>query len=40
MLNYFIEYNRYLNIIGIIVITAIAFPFSKNRRAINYRLLV
>ena len=40
MLNYFIEYNRYLNIIGIIVISAIALLFSKNRRAINIRLLV
>ena len=40
MLNYFIEYNRYLNIIGIIVIAAIAFLFSKNRRAINLRLLL
>lgn len=29
MLNYFIEYNRYLNIIGIIVIAAIALLFSK-----------
>ena len=40
MLNYFIEYNRYLNIIGIIVIAAIALLFSKNRRAINMRLLL
>ena len=40
MLTYFIEYNRYLNIIGILVIALIAFIFSKNRRAINLRLIL
>ena len=39
MLNYFIEHNRYLNIIGILVIALIAFAFSKNRKAINLKLI-
>ncbi len=39
MLNYFIEYNRYLNIVGIAVIFLIAYLFSKNRKAINFRLI-
>lgn len=37
--NYFIEYNRYLNIVGIAVIFVVAYLFSFNRRAINYRLV-
>ncbi len=40
MLSYFIEYNRYLNIVGILVIALIAYAFSKNRRAINLRLIL
>jgi concentrative nucleoside transporter, CNT family len=39
MLNYLIEHNRYLNLIGIAVILAIAFIFSKNRQAINFRVV-
>ena len=39
LLNYFIEYNRYLNIIGIAVIFAVAYLFSFNRRAINFRVV-
>lgn len=39
MLAYFLEHNRYLNLLGIILITVIAFLFSKNRYAINIRLL-
>lgn len=38
MIAYLIEHNRYLNLVGILVITAIAFLFSHNRRAINIRL--
>ncbi|OQA36151.1 MAG: Nucleoside permease NupX [Candidatus Dependentiae bacterium ADurb.Bin331] len=37
---YLLEYNRYMNIIGIFVVLAIAFLFSKNRRAINYKLVI
>lgn len=37
---YFIDYNRYLNIIGIFVILLIAFLFSKNRSKISYKLII
>lgn len=40
LLDYFIEYNRYCNIIGIVVVLAIAYLFSKNRAAIRPRLIV
>ena len=40
MFAYLLEYNRYLNIIGIIVIAAIAWAFSHNRKAINKRLVL
>lgn len=40
MLNYFIEHNRYLNIIGIIIIAFIALLFSKNRKAIDLKLIL
>lgn len=40
MISYLIEYNRYLNIIGIIVISLIAYAFSKNRKAINPRVVL
>lgn len=40
MLNYFIEYNRYLNVLGILVITGIAYLFSHNRKAIKVRVLI
>lgn len=39
-LNYLLEYNRYMNILGIIVILAIAALFSKNRSAINIKLVL
>lgn len=39
MFSYLLEYNRYLNIVGILFITFIAFAFSKNRRAIDVRLI-
>jgi CNT family concentrative nucleoside transporter len=37
---YFIEYNRYLNILGIIVVLALATLFSKKRPSINKRLII
>lgn len=37
---YLLEHNRYLNIAGILVILGIAWLFSKNRKAINYRLIL
>ncbi len=37
---YFLEYNRYLNVVGIFTIIGVAFCFSRNRRMINYRLIV
>lgn len=40
LLAYFLEYNRFLNIIGIGVIFAVAYLFSRNRSAINYRLII
>lgn len=40
MFNYLLEYNRYLNIIGIISIAGVALFFSENRKAINKRLVL
>lgn len=40
MISYLIEYNRYLNIIGILVIALIAYAFSKNKKAINPRVVL
>jgi CNT family concentrative nucleoside transporter len=39
MLSYFLEYNRYLNLVGIVVILAIATLLSRKRNAINVRLV-
>lgn len=39
ILSYFLEHNRFLNIIGIITIIGIAVAFSRDRRAINYKLV-
>jgi len=39
-LSYFLEYNRYLNILGIAIILFIAWLFSKNRSKINFRLVL
>ena len=39
-INYLIEYNRYLNILGVFVILAIAILFSRNLSRINYKLLI
>jgi concentrative nucleoside transporter, CNT family len=40
MITYLLEHNRYCNILGIFVILALAFLVSRNRKAINYRLIV
>ncbi len=40
MFEYFFEHSRYLNLIGIIVVLAIAWLFSKNRPKINYCLIL
>ncbi len=40
MITYLLEYNRYCNIFGIIVILLIAMAMSAHRRAINWRLVV
>lgn len=37
---YFIEHNRYLNVVGIIVILSLSFLFSRNRSKINYKLII
>ncbi len=37
--NYFLEYNRYLNFGGILFILGIAYTFSRNRNAINWKLV-
>jgi len=38
--DYFVEYNRYMNILGILLILFIAFVFSKKRSHINFRLVL
>ena len=39
LLEYLLQHNRYMNIIGIGVVLALAFICSKNKRAINLRLI-
>ncbi len=39
MISYLLEYNRFCNVIGIFVILFLAFLLSRNRKAINYRLV-
>ncbi|MEX2438183.1 MAG: nucleoside transporter C-terminal domain-containing protein [Candidatus Babeliales bacterium] len=39
LFDYFIEHNRYLTVLGIPIILALAALFSHNRKAINYRLV-
>lgn len=39
MLSYFIEHNRFMNIIGIVVVLAVAWLFSRKRAHIDYRLV-
>lgn len=40
LIGYFLEHNRYLNVVGIAVILGIAWLCSRNRSKINYRLVV
>lgn len=40
LFSYFLQYNRYMNVVGIGVILLIAFLFSKKRSAINYKLII
>ena len=39
IVSYFVEYNRYLNVIGIGVILLVAWLFSRKRSAIDYKLI-
>ena len=39
-MNYFLEYNRYAHILGIIAILCVAFLFSRNKKAISYTLIL
>jgi CNT family concentrative nucleoside transporter len=39
LVSYFVEYNRYLNVIGIVVILLIAWLFSRKRKAIDYKMI-
>lgn len=40
LINYFIAYNRYLNLVGIALILGLAYFFSNNRSRINGRLVI
>jgi concentrative nucleoside transporter, CNT family len=40
MFSYFLLHNRYCNFLGILVILTLAFLASRNRKAINYRLVI
>ncbi len=40
MLDYFLQHNRYMNLLGIVVILAIAFLFSRHKTRINIRLII
>ncbi|HJM68625.1 MAG TPA: nucleoside transporter C-terminal domain-containing protein [Candidatus Babeliales bacterium] len=39
LISYLIEYNRYLNLVGIAFILFIAYLFSSNKKKIDYRLV-
>ncbi|KKP34952.1 MAG: Nucleoside permease [candidate division TM6 bacterium GW2011_GWF2_32_72] len=39
-MSYFLEHNRYMNIVGIGVILLIAFIFSKKKRHVDYKLVM
>jgi CNT family concentrative nucleoside transporter len=39
-ISYLLDHNRYCNIVGIVVILAIAVLFSNNRKEINVRLII
>ncbi|MDP3788584.1 MAG: nucleoside transporter C-terminal domain-containing protein [Candidatus Chromulinivorax sp.] len=40
MLTYFMEYNRYMNIIGIAVLIMLAYLFSNNRSKVDRKLVI
>lgn len=40
MLTYFMEYNRYMNVIGIAVLVMLAYLFSNNRSKIDCKLVI
>lgn len=40
MFSYLLQHNRYCNLLGIVVILVLAMLASRNRKAINYRLIV
>lgn len=40
VLEYFLHYNRYMNLLGILVILGIAFLFSQHKSRVNYRLVL
>jgi CNT family concentrative nucleoside transporter len=39
LIDYLLEYNRYMNVLGVLCVLLVAFFFSKNRARINYRLV-
>ena len=39
LISYFLEYNRYMNFVGIAVILAIAWACSRNRSKIDFKLV-
>ena len=39
-MNYFLEYNRYANVLGILAILCVSFLFSRNKKAISYTLIL
>lgn len=39
IVSYFLEYNRYLNLVGIMVVLGIAWLFSRKKSAIDYKLV-
>ena len=40
MLSYLMEYNRYMNLIGIAVLVLLAYLCSNNRSQVNYKLVI
>lgn len=40
MITYLVECNRYMNLLGIAVMVALAYLFSHNRSKINYKLVI
>jgi CNT family concentrative nucleoside transporter len=40
LVSYFLQYNRYLNVCGIVVVLAIAYFFSRHKKHINYALVL